>query len=64
MGLTGFIVRTSRRRWPRWKAMELDRAKVRAQFDQRFTARRMAEDYVDVYEALVRPAWRLHAVNG
>jgi glycosyltransferase involved in cell wall biosynthesis len=34
------------------KAMELDRAKVRAQFDRRFTARRMAEDYVDLYEEL------------
>ena len=32
---------------------ELDRAKVRAQFDKRFTSRRMAEDYVKVYERLI-----------
>ena len=46
------------------KAMELDRAKVRAQFDKRFTARRMAEDYVDVYEELrMAKAPRLRAVG-
>jgi glycosyltransferase involved in cell wall biosynthesis len=32
---------------------ELDRARVRAHFEQRFTARRMAEDYVRHYEALL-----------
>ena len=32
---------------------ELDRARVRAQFDKRFTSRRMAEDYVKVYERLI-----------
>ncbi|MBN9559365.1 MAG: glycosyltransferase family 4 protein [Alphaproteobacteria bacterium] len=31
---------------------ELDRARVRQQFERRFTARRMAEDYVDAYELL------------
>ena len=30
----------------------LSRAKVRAQFERRFTARRMAEDYLSVYERL------------
>jgi glycosyltransferase involved in cell wall biosynthesis len=34
----------------------LDRRAVRASFERRFTARRMAEDYVRVYEALRRPA--------
>ena len=43
---------------------ELDRRTVRATFDRRWTARRMAEDYVRLYESLVRPARRLHAVNG
>jgi glycosyltransferase involved in cell wall biosynthesis len=32
---------------------ELDRARVRAHFEQRFTAKRMAEDYVRHYEALL-----------
>jgi glycosyltransferase involved in cell wall biosynthesis len=32
---------------------ELDRATVRRQFEKRFTARRMAEDYVRVYERLI-----------
>ena len=31
---------------------ELPRAKVRQRFEQRFTARRMAEDYVNVYRTL------------
>ena len=46
------------------KAVELDRRRVRAQFDKRFTARRMAEDYVDVYEELrMAKAPRLRAVT-
>jgi hypothetical protein len=44
---------------------ELDRAKVRRQFDRRFTARRMAQDYLDLYGELCQPlAPRLHAVAG
>jgi len=35
---------------------ELDRRLVRAQFDRRFTARRMAEDYLDLYTELCEPA--------
>jgi glycosyltransferase involved in cell wall biosynthesis len=42
----------------------LDRAAIRATFDRRWTARRMAEDYVALYDALVHPMPRLHAVNG
>jgi glycosyltransferase involved in cell wall biosynthesis len=45
------------------KIHTLDRAQVRATFDRRFTARRMAEDYVDLYETLARPVRRLHVVN-
>jgi len=41
----------------------LDRTEVRATFDRRWTSRRMAEDYVDLYSALVRPVRRLRAVN-
>jgi glycosyltransferase involved in cell wall biosynthesis len=54
-GITGFIVdseeeaiETIRHRLP-----TLDRRKVRAGFERRFTARRMAEDYVRHYRALV-----------
>jgi glycosyltransferase involved in cell wall biosynthesis len=32
----------------------LDRAAVRAEFEQRFTARRMAEDYLRLYDAIAR----------
>jgi glycosyltransferase involved in cell wall biosynthesis len=32
----------------------LDRAEVRAEFERRFTARRMAEDYLRLYDALAR----------
>lgn len=42
----------------------LSRAKVRAQFERRFTARRMAEDYLGVYERLgARSAPQLRAVG-
>jgi glycosyltransferase involved in cell wall biosynthesis len=54
-GVTGFIVEseeeaieTIKHRLPK-----LDRRKVRAGFERRFTARRMAEDYVRHYQALV-----------
>jgi glycosyltransferase involved in cell wall biosynthesis len=64
-GISGFIVDdedaavAAIRRVP-----ELDRAKVRATFDRRWTARRMAEDYVSTYEELAQPVRRLRAVNG
>jgi len=45
------------------KVHTLDRARVRSTFDRRFTARRMAEDYLDLYEELAQPARRLHAVT-
>jgi hypothetical protein len=42
---------------------ELDRTKVRATFDRRWTARRMAEDYLGLYVDLARPSARLHVVT-
>ena len=42
---------------------ELNRETVRATFDRRWTARRMAEDYVSVYEELAQPKRRLRAVG-
>jgi glycosyltransferase involved in cell wall biosynthesis len=62
-GVTGFIVEDEMsaiaavRRLP-----SLSRAGVRATFEQRFTARRMAEDYVSIYRGLSvsrRPRLRL-----
>jgi len=41
---------------------ELDRARVRQQFERRFTARRMAEDYVEAYEMLIETP-KLRAVG-
>jgi glycosyltransferase involved in cell wall biosynthesis len=53
-GLTGLIVDTMEEAiaaLPR--VLELDREKVRQRFEQRFTAGRMAEDYVGVYRRLL-----------
>ncbi len=53
-GLTGFIVEDERgaveavRRLP-----HLSRRRVRTRFEERFTARRMATDYVDIYRGLI-----------
>jgi len=64
-GLTGFIVNDIDQAVAAvGKIHTLDRARVRATFDRRFTARRMAEDYLDVYEELAQPARRLRAVTG
>ena len=56
-GVTGFIVNDIDDAVAAvGKVHTLDRARVRATFDRRFTARRMAEDYVDVYEELAQNA--------
>jgi glycosyltransferase involved in cell wall biosynthesis len=63
-GVSGFIVSDATEAVAATRRLhQLDRAKVRATFERRWTARRMAEDYVDLYEALARRAWRLHAVT-
>jgi hypothetical protein len=55
-GLTGFIVNSEDAAVAAIDRLdELDRAKVRQQFERRFTARRMAQDYVDVYTELCQP---------
>jgi hypothetical protein len=36
--------------------LALDRRAVRRRFDQRFTATRMAKDYVQIYRALLKGA--------
>jgi glycosyltransferase involved in cell wall biosynthesis len=63
-GVTGFIVDGIDAAVDAVKQVHtLDRARVRATFDRRFTARRMAEDYVDVYESLAEPMPLLRAVT-
>jgi glycosyltransferase involved in cell wall biosynthesis len=69
-GVTGYVVegmeeavQATRR------ALQLDRRACRRRFEQRFTAERMARDYVDVYRRLgLQPrkaqAHRLEALNG
>ncbi len=53
-GLTGFIVSNEAQAIAALKRIHtLDRRAVRARFEERFSARRMAQDYVDVYESLV-----------
>lgn len=52
-GVTGFIVDTvDEAVMAVQRAVNLDRGGVRARFEQRFTAERMAHDYVDIYTAL------------
>jgi len=64
-GVSGFIVEDEDAAVAATKHLhELDRAKVRATFDRRWTARRMAEDYLEVYQELAHPIRRLRAVNG
>jgi glycosyltransferase involved in cell wall biosynthesis len=63
-GVTGFIVDDiDQAVAATGKIHMIDRARVRATFDRRFTARRMAEDYVDLYEEFAQPAHRLHALT-
>ena len=53
-GLTGFIVDNVEEAIAACGRLgELDRNKIRARFDERFTSRRMALDYVDVYQTLI-----------
>jgi len=64
-GVTGFIVTNEAEAVAAVDMVHrLDRAEVRATFDRRFTARRMARDYLDVYETLAQPVRRLRAVTG
>ena len=64
-GVSGFVVRDEAEAVAAvGRLPKLSRATVRATFDRRFTARRMAEDYVAVYERLAaaaKPALRVVA---
>src|SRR5215831_9196208 len=66
-GLTGFIVEDEAEAIHAVARLhELSREKVRRRFEQRFTAWRMAEDYLAVYRKVAgmkRPALRIVADN-
>ncbi len=52
-GVTGFIVTSEEAAVAAVKKIpSLDRGRIRAEFDRRFTARHMAENYIQVYEQL------------
>ncbi len=66
--VSGFVVDTTREAVAAVRRIEeLDRAKVRAEFERRFTAERMARGYVDIYRQLLaarnRPA-KVAILNG
>jgi hypothetical protein len=64
-GVTGFIVTNEDEAVAATGRLhQLDRATVRETFDRRWTARRMAEDYVALYRDLAHPVRRLRAVAG
>jgi glycosyltransferase involved in cell wall biosynthesis len=64
-GVSGFIVTGEDEAVAATQRLhQLSRATVRETFDRRWTARRMAEDYVALYEALARKVPRLRAVTG
>ncbi len=53
--VTGFIIENEEEAIAAVKRIgELDRRRVRAAFEERFTSRRMAQDYVRLYEKLAR----------
>ena len=58
-GITGFIVDSEDEAIAAIKRIgELDRRRVRARSEERFTARRMAQDYLRLYEALLKDQTR------
>lgn len=55
-GITGFIVSNEAEAVAALKHVNtLNRTVIRQRFDARFTASRMAQDYVDIYESLIMP---------
>jgi glycosyltransferase involved in cell wall biosynthesis len=60
--VTGFIVETDDEAAAAVQRLrKLDRARVRRVFDERFTARRMADNYVNVYRRLIAREQKLRA---
>ena len=56
-GVTGFIVESEPEAVAAiWKVRQLDRRRIRATFEQRFTSCRMAQEYVETYVRLAQDA--------
>jgi glycosyltransferase involved in cell wall biosynthesis len=55
-GITGYVVEPGDGLSAIDRLAGLDRRNVRKRFEQRFTARRMAEDYVRLYEKMIENA--------
>ena len=56
-GVTGYVVEDVNQAILRMGALlALDRGRVRRQFDERFTAVRMARDYIQIYRQLIAEA--------
>ena len=52
-GVTGFVVNDIEQATEAvWRVRDLSRARCREVFERRFTASRMASDYIDVYTGL------------
>ncbi len=64
-GISGFVVENVDEAVAAFARIDtLDRGRVRAQFEKRFTARRMAEDYLSLYQRLIEARQpRLRAVG-
>jgi glycosyltransferase involved in cell wall biosynthesis len=63
-GVTGFVVDDVAEAAAAVKRLgEIDRAKVRATFERRFTAERMARDYLAIYRGLTEPVMRAPATR-
>ncbi|MBV8088776.1 MAG: glycosyltransferase, partial [Alphaproteobacteria bacterium] len=53
-GITGFVVASEAEAAAAARRLhELERARIRSVFEERFTARRMAQDYVSLYRRLI-----------
>jgi glycosyltransferase involved in cell wall biosynthesis len=61
-GVTGFVVDAEHALNAIDAVSKLDRRQIRARFEQRFTARRMAQDYIRIYERLLAAAHRNSAI--
>jgi len=63
-GVTGFIVNSEEEAVKALKRVEgLSRTHCRSRFERRFTACRMAKDYLSIYEALANEETRLQTVS-
>jgi glycosyltransferase involved in cell wall biosynthesis len=63
-GVTGFVVDNEEQAVRKLGALlALDRGRVRRRFEERFTAQRMATDYVKIYKSLVPVAAERRALR-